>query len=102
MVYGDKRPHLVGLIVADEGWLKSWVRENKKQGDLTEDEDLLKELRSVVSRVNAKLSNIEKVRHIILAGESFTIDNEQMTPTMKTRRHKIKEVYGDALEDLYV
>jgi long-chain acyl-CoA synthetase len=96
MVYGDKRPHLVGLIVPDDGWQKSWARENPDQ------EDLLKELRTVVNRVNAKLSNIEKVRHIILAGEAFTIDNEQMTPTMKIRRHKIKEIYGAALEGLYV
>jgi long-chain acyl-CoA synthetase len=96
MVYGDKRPHLVGLIVPDEGWQKSWARENPDQ------EDLLKELRTVVNRVNDKLSNIEKVRHIIIAGEAFTIDNELMTPTMKIRRHKIKEIYGEALEGLYV
>lgn len=102
MVYGDKRPHLVGLLVPDEGWLKSWAKENGKQGELALDEDLLKDLRAVVNRVSAKLSNIEKVRHIIIAGEAFTIDNAQMTPTMKIRRHKIKEIYGDALEGLYV
>jgi long-chain acyl-CoA synthetase len=101
MVYGDKRPHLVGLLVPDEGWLKIWAKENSKAGNLTEDEDLIKELRSIVNRVNSKLSNIEKVRHILIAGEAFTIDNAQMTPTMKIRRHKINEIYGDALEGLY-
>jgi long-chain acyl-CoA synthetase len=101
MVYGDKRPHLVGLLVPDEGWLKTWTKENSKSGDLTKNEDLIKELRSIVNRVNSKLSNIEKVRHILIAGNPFTIDNTQMTPTMKIRRHKIKEIYGDALEALY-
>ena len=75
--------------------------QNSKSGALTQDENLIKELRSIVSRVNLKLSNIEKVRHIIISKEAFTIDNEQMTPTMKVRRHKVKEIYGETLEALY-
>jgi long-chain acyl-CoA synthetase len=101
MVFGDKRPHLVGLLVPNEGWLTLWANKNFKAGDLTKDEELIKELRNVVNRVNSKLSNIEKIRHFLIAGEAFTIDNTQMTPTMKIRRHKIKEIYGDALEALY-
>ena len=37
----------------------------------------------------------------MLAEEPFTIDNAQMTPTMKVRRHKLNEVYGERLEKLY-
>ena len=31
----------------------------------------------------------------------FIIDKEMLTPTMKTRRHQVKKVYGDQLEKLY-
>ena len=34
-------------------------------------------------------------------GEAFTIDNEMMTPSLKVRRHKVMEKYGEALEGLY-
>jgi long-chain acyl-CoA synthetase len=54
-----------------------------------------------VSRVNKRLSNIEKVRRFIVAPEPFTVDNALMTPTMKIRRHKINEIYRAALEGLY-
>ena len=37
----------------------------------------------------------------MIASEPFTIDNEQMTPTMKVRRHKVLDIYGDALVALY-
>lgn len=104
MVYGDKRPNLVALLVPDDGWLRDWAKSNSKPSSLdqlSDDPDLLKELKAIVDTVNADLSNIEKIRRIVIAKEGFTIDNEQMTPTMKVRRHKIKEVYGDQLEGLY-
>ena len=51
--------------------------------------------------MNADLSVIEKVRRFILADEPFTIENEQLTPSLKIRRHVIKEVYGERLDALY-
>ncbi|MEK9752873.1 MAG: long-chain fatty acid--CoA ligase [Rhodospirillaceae bacterium] len=104
MVYGDKRPHIVALLVPDEAWLKDWAKANGKQGGLAElaaDPDLSKALGAVIDRINKGLSNIEKVRRFVLADGPFTIDNGQMTPTMKIRRHKLKEAYGDRLENLY-
>jgi long-chain acyl-CoA synthetase len=41
------------------------------------------------------------VRRFILADEGFTIENEQLTPSMKIRRHVIAEAYGDRLDALY-
>ena len=52
--------------------------------------------------MNEDLSVIEKVRRFILVADPFTIENEMMTPSMKIRRHIIKDHYGDALEALYV
>ena len=104
MVYGDKRPHIVALLVPDEAWLKDWARANDKQGGLGElagDEALRKALVPVVDRVNQTLSNIEKVRRFICADAPFSIDNGQMTPTMKVRRHKLNEAYGERLASLY-
>lgn len=104
MVYGDKRPHLVGLLVPDADWLKTWATAQGKRPELTllaEDEDLRKALAAAVDRVNAKLSNIEKVRRFLVAAEPFGIENGEMTPTLKVRRHVLKARYGLALEALY-
>jgi len=104
MVYGDKRPHLVALVVPDEAWLREWAAAGGKNGNLAEltgDLELRKVLSPIFMRINEKLSPIERVRHYMVADSPFTIDNEQMTPTMKTRRHKITEVYGEQLAGLY-
>jgi long-chain acyl-CoA synthetase len=104
MVYGDRKPHLVGLIVPDAEWLRDWKKANGKEGemaDLAADTDLHKALDAAVSRVNHRLSNLEKVRKFAMAPEAFTIENEQMTPTLKLRRHIVSDIYRDTLEGLF-
>lgn len=104
MVYGDKRPHLVAVIVPDEGWLTEWKRANKKSGelaDLVDDKELHMALAPALGRINKTLNNIEKVRRFVIAREPFSVENNQMTPTMKVRRHVVREVYGNKLEALY-
>lgn len=105
MIYGDKRPHMVGLLVPDPEWLKDWAAENGKGGGdimgFRQDADLAKALDKAVARVNERLSVTEKVRRFMVAKEAFTIENEQMTPTLKIRRHVIKDAYHDELEALY-
>jgi long-chain acyl-CoA synthetase len=105
MVTGDKRPYVVGLIVPDPDWTKEWAAANGRSGTdpaaLRDDPDYLKALSAAVDRVNAGLSVIEKVRRFILADEPFTVENEQLTPSIKIRRHVIKQAYGERLDALY-
>jgi long-chain acyl-CoA synthetase len=104
MVHGDKRPHLVGLIVPDPDWLAEWAQANGKSANLAllhEDKALVAALQAVIDRVNGRLGVIEKVRRIIVASAPFTTDNELMTPTLKIRRHMIRNIYGEKLNGLY-
>ena len=104
MVYGDRRPHLVALLVPDAEWLENWAASHGRPADLAVlagDDDFGKDLGAAVSRVNADLSSVERVRRFLVAPDPFTIANSQMTPTMKVRRHILREVYGEALESLY-
>jgi long-chain acyl-CoA synthetase len=91
MVVGDRRPHLVGLVVPDQEWAASLGR----------DGDVARALMAVVDRVNAGLSPIEKVRRILVADEPFTIENGTLTPSLKTRRHILRARYGPRLDTLY-
>ena len=54
-----------------------------------------------VDRVNAGLAVPERVRRILIADEPFSIDNGEMTPSLKTKRHVLRERYGARLDALY-
>ena len=51
--------------------------------------------------MNQNLGHSERVRRFVIAPEPFTIANGQMTPTLKIKRHAIRDTYGAALEALY-
>jgi long-chain acyl-CoA synthetase len=87
MVYGDRRPHLVALLVPDP--------------EIASASDVQQRLQAAVDRVNADVSVIEKLRRFIVADEPFSIENEQLTPSMKIRRHVISTAYGERLDALY-
>ncbi len=104
MVHGDKRPHLVGIIVPDPEWAADWAKAAGLPGDpklLREHESFRAALRGAIDRVNADLSVIERVRKFDLADEPFTIENEEMTPSMKIRRHVLNQRYAERIAALY-
>ncbi|AKM11148.1 AMP-dependent synthetase [Croceicoccus naphthovorans] len=104
MIAGDRKPYMVALIVPDAEWTKEWARENGQTGDwlaLRDNADFRAALRAAIDRVNKDLSVIERVRQYALPDEIFSIENEEMTPSLKIRRHKIRGRYGDRLEAMY-
>lgn len=104
MITGDKRPYMVGVIVPDPEWALEWSREQGMAYDfikLQADPQFKAAVREAVDRVNNDLSVIEKVRRFEFADEPFAIENEELTPSMKIRRHVIKERYEERLGSLY-
>ena len=87
MVYGDGRAHLVALIIPDS---------SAKSGSVARED-----LQAAVDRANAKLSVIEKVKRFTVADEPFSVDNGELTPTLKVRRHAVIARYRRALDGLY-
>jgi len=104
MVVGDRRPYIVGLIVPDAEWALEWARREDEAFDIRALQDLpafRAAIRAALDRVNADLSVIEKVRQFAFADEPFAIENEEMTPSLKIRRHVLKARYGERLDALY-
>jgi long-chain acyl-CoA synthetase len=104
MIAGDKRPYMVALIVPDPEWTQEWCAGN---GDacsfarLAENSEFRTAIGHAVERVNKDLTVTERVRRFVLADGPFTIENEQLTPSLKIRRHVLKQAYGERLDGLY-
>jgi len=104
LVFGDKQPHLVALIVPSVDYVSEWASKNKANYNLElfmEDVEFVKGIEHSVDRVNKKLSIIERIRRFILIPQAFSVENGMMTPTLKLRRHNILSQYGKELNALY-
>ena len=104
MIAGDRRPHMVAVLVPDPEWTQEFCAKSGTHCDfnkLRDNSDYRAALSAAVERVNKDLSVIERIRRFTIADEPFTIENEQLTPSLKIRRHVLKQVYGDRLDALY-
>src|SRR6266478_4982227 len=94
MVFGDRRPYLVAVIVPKPEFVEAFAQRrgvHLPAVDLAHDPELNKLIGAGVARVNAELSPVERVRRFIIAAEPFTVANGQMTPTLKIKRFAIRQ-----------
>ncbi|TPG14466.1 AMP-dependent synthetase/ligase [Sphingomonas oligophenolica] len=104
MIAGDRRPHMVALVVPDPEWTQEWCAANGDRCDfakLAQNSGYRTAIGHAIEAVNKDLTVTERIRRFILADAPFTIENEQLTPSLKIRRHVLKQVYGERLDALY-
>ena len=59
------------------------------------------QVRQIIQRTNKQLAPFEAIRNFSVLDKDFTVDNEELTPTLKPRRQIIVERYKKLIEDLY-
>ncbi|HLY57768.1 MAG TPA: long-chain fatty acid--CoA ligase [Stellaceae bacterium] len=96
MVYGDRKPYVVALIVPDDETLSK-----HPEGNVAADPEVQQRIADAVAEANRVLTGAERVRRFLILDEAFTVANGMMTPTLKIKRHMIRQRYGEALERLY-
>jgi len=63
-------------------------------------ESMADQVQAAVARVNAKLASIERIRKTALV-TPFTVENGQLTPTMKIKRRVVLEAHAAEVAGLY-
>jgi long-chain acyl-CoA synthetase len=86
IVIGDRRPYITALITVDP---------EQANGDVTA------EVQQVVDEVNAGRSRFEQIKRFRVLPREFTLEHDEMTPTLKLRRKVILEHFADDVDELY-
>ncbi len=102
-VFGDKKPYVAALIAPHPDLIREVTRQNRGDGAgaAAIDDALNKRVTAAVARANGRLSNLERVRKFALLPEACTVDNGLMTPTLKLKRHALRQRYGELLGGLF-
>ncbi|MBW3571106.1 MAG: AMP-binding protein [Gemmatimonadetes bacterium] len=102
MLYGEGRHFVSALIVPRRTALEAWAGTHAADPDdpaVVHDPRLYRSVQAAVDRVNAGLSNPERVRRFALLHLPF--DGDDLTPTLKLRRTAIAERHRERLDALY-
>src|SRR5690606_7286131 len=85
--FGDGRPFVGALIVLDPEIAPGWFAERGIQAgsiaELAADERARAELQRAVDGVMQRFSNAERVKKVIVLGDEWLPDSEELTPTSK-------------------
>ena len=104
VVLGDNKKFISALIVPTYANLKDWSAQNGLTHDpaaLAEEPKLKEYLLEEINRVCVDLSAYEKVKAIALLGAELSLENGEMTPTLKVKRKVVNQRYADKIASLY-
>jgi long-chain acyl-CoA synthetase len=106
IVIGAGRKQPVALVVPDWDALKASLRAKElsisaSHEDLSQDSSVVKLVQNELIPLTAGLAEYERIRRIALLPEELTIDNGELTPTLKVKRRVIDQKYGELIERLY-
>ena len=92
LVVGDRRPYVVALLVVDRERLRGETSSDAEAGEVVE---------RVVGQVNEGLGRAEQVKRFAILPRDLSIEEGEITPTLKLRRRVCEEHFRDLIEGLY-
>ncbi len=105
VLIGDRRTYLSALIVPDFEALKEYADSHNisysNVEELTKVPEIYKMMESELSKFQKKLANYERVRKFTLLEKPFTLEEGEVTPSMKIRRKVIEQRYKNLIESMY-
>jgi long-chain acyl-CoA synthetase len=104
MVVGDRQPYIAALITLDPDALPAWAAERGLPRDienLAKSAEVRELVQGIVDSVNADRSRYEQVKRFAILPRDFTMDDDELTPTLKLKRRVVAEHFASELEDLY-
>ncbi|MCD8296037.1 MAG: long-chain fatty acid--CoA ligase [Prevotella sp.] len=104
-VIADDRKFVSALIVPDYQLLEEYARGNGilfySRKSLCESPRIYSMMSDRISTLQQQLASYEKIKRFTLLPESFTIQNGELTNTLKVRRRVLSENYADVIDKMY-
>lgn len=104
-VYGDRKPYLTALLVPNLERLLEYAKEHHVDyfdlDDLVMREPIQQLFERRIAEINSRLAQYETIKKFALLPHDFSIENGELTPTMKLRRKVIYEKHKQKIEDMY-
>jgi long-chain acyl-CoA synthetase len=104
LVVGDRQPYIAALVTLDPEELPKWAAERGLEGEidqLARREEVRELIQGVVDEVNADRSRYEQIKRFVILPRDFTMEHDELTPTLKLKRRVVTEHFGAELDELY-
>ncbi len=104
-VIGDQRKYVTAIIIPAFDALKEYARSKgisfSSMEELVQNSEIRKFIAERIDRLQKGLAGFEKIKKFTLLPRAFTIENGELTNTLKIRRPAINSIYADEIEAMY-
>ncbi|MBV6496679.1 MAG: long-chain fatty acid--CoA ligase [Acidobacteria bacterium ACB1] len=105
VLVGNERKFPAALIVPNFEMLASYAElkglDLKTPAEFCRNEKIIDLLERQVAAATQTLSHYEKVKKIALLENELTVENGELTPTLKVKRRVVDEIYRSTIDALY-
>ena len=104
LVVGDRRPYPAALITLDAPEIEKWAAGKGITGDmaaLAADDQVIALVQGIVDDVNRERSRFEQIKRFSILPRDFTIEDDEVTPTLKLKRRNVMAHFAETVDQLY-
>jgi len=105
ILVGDGRKFISALIVLDRENIRGWALENGVEMEPYErfvrDERLVEFISKEIERRTERFSNFERVKKFRILPRDLTMEENELTPSLKVRRRVVLEHFADVVDEMY-
>ncbi len=105
IVHGDKRNFVTALVTLDEEATLKWAKDNgfngKPYSEIVMTPEAKKLLDPYFAEVNKTLAKYESVKQFAILPKDLTIDEGELTPSLKVKRKVVEKKYATVLDKMY-
>ena len=103
VVIGDRRKYLSALVTIDAEAGPAWAEANGEDANaLHRSEKLRASIQAHIDDMNAHYARVEQIKKFTILHRNFTVEDGELTPTLKVKRAKVNDHFADDIEAMYV
>jgi len=106
VLVGDHCPYVTALVVPAVERVQAWAREHghavpEDCAGQAQSERVQALVRGEINRLTEHLADFERIKSFVLLERELTIEEEELTPTMKVRRKAVAERFAERIRGMY-
>jgi long-chain acyl-CoA synthetase len=102
VVIGDRRKYLTALVTLDPDAARAFAQERGLPADaLHERPEVRAAIQGAVDEVNLELARVETVKKFAILPRAFSVEEGELTPTLKVKRKVVNERWSKEIEAMY-
>ncbi|WP_090697661.1 AMP-dependent synthetase/ligase [Daejeonella rubra] len=103
---GDKREYVTAIVIPSKEVLQETFNLNEEffqeQDSFIRDQKILDWLNADIRKYSSELAKFERLKSFLVKRNPFSIEEGEITPTMKAKRKVIENKYSEDISDMYL